>query len=138
MDQLNKVSKFTRCFSNNAFKKKEDVVEHIINPAKVNFGILSIVVPTFNQGQYIADCLNSICNQSYENIEVIIQDSLSDDETESICTAAAIADSRVKYFREKDSGQSDAINRGLRRSSGAAWTWICSDDFYLNDHCLAD
>ncbi len=97
---------------------------------------LSIVIPTYNQGQFIADCIESIINQSYKDLEIIIQDSNSSDETERICKEYAARDKRINYFREKDSGQSDAINRGLKRSKGIFWTWICSDDRYSNHSCL--
>ncbi len=98
---------------------------------------VSIVVPTFNQGKYIAECLESIYTQTYRNIEVIIQDSLSNDGTEAICDKYIQMDPRFHYCREKDSGQSDAINRGLAKCSGELWTWICSDDRYNNSEAIA-
>src|SRR4051794_10116781 len=94
----------------------------------------SIVIPTFNQGPFINECLLSILNQSYQNFEVIIQDSMSTDQTEEICQRFASKDARFLYFREKDTGQSDAINRGLARSTGEIWTWICSDDYYTDQY----
>lgn len=97
---------------------------------------LSIVIPTFNQGHYIGDCLTSIRRQTFRDFEVIIQDAESTDQTGAICLSFAREDSRFRYFREIDSGQSDAINRGLSRSSGEFWTWICSDDAYANDLAL--
>ncbi|HMV79376.1 MAG TPA: glycosyltransferase [Leptospiraceae bacterium] len=92
--------------------------------------LVSIVIPTYNQGPYIRDCLESVTGQTYKNLEIIIQDSCSSDETEKICLEFAEKDKRVRYFRETDKGQSDAINRGLARSSGYWWNWICSDDRY--------
>jgi glycosyltransferase involved in cell wall biosynthesis len=97
---------------------------------------ISITVPTYNQGPFIADCLESIRIQTHQDLEVVIQDSLSNDETQKICENYAARDGRFKYYREKDSGQSDAINRGLNRADGALWTWICSDDFYSNSHSI--
>jgi glycosyltransferase involved in cell wall biosynthesis len=82
------------------------------------------------------DCLRSIAGQSLRDIEIIIQDSLSTDETEEVCRRYAERDARFRYYREKDSGQTDAINRGLERSSGKYWTWICSDDFYDHPQAL--
>ncbi len=98
--------------------------------------ILSIVIPTFNQGSYIEACLLSIVEQSLKDIEIIIQDSLSSDDTETICLRYSQKDPRIKYFREKDKGQTDALNRGLEKSTGLYWTWICSDDFYTNLNAL--
>ncbi len=98
---------------------------------------VSIIVPTFNQGKYLTECLESIHTQTYRDIEVIIQDSLSNDGTEAICHKYTQMDPRFRYCREKDSGQSDAINRGLAKSSGELWTWICSDDRYNNSQAVA-
>ena len=97
---------------------------------------VSIVVPTYNQGPYIETCLRSIQEQSLGDFEVIIQDSVSKDQTEEICRRFTDQDPRFQYFREKDSGQSDAINRGLARSQGQLWTWICSDDYYSDPRAL--
>jgi glycosyltransferase involved in cell wall biosynthesis len=97
---------------------------------------LSIVIPTYNQGCFIGDCLSSIQNQTFRDFQVIIQDSNSSDETEEVCSKVVEADSRFLYFREKDEGQSDAINRGLARSTGEMWTWICSDDLYADSRAL--
>lgn len=90
----------------------------------------SIVIPTYNQGPYIQDCLQSIRDQTYSDFEVFIQDSVSTDATEAICRDFVKKDPRFQYFREKDTGQSDAINRGLKRATGEFWSWICSDDLY--------
>ncbi|MFN8369814.1 MAG: glycosyltransferase [Bacteriovoracaceae bacterium] len=98
--------------------------------------LLTIIVPTFNQGKYIEDCLTSILTQTYQNIEVIIQDALSTDNTEEICQKIVKSDSRIKYFREKDTGQSDALNKGLNRATGYYWTWLCSDDRYNDKNAL--
>lgn len=100
--------------------------------------LVSIAIPTYNQGPYIRECLQSIKSQSYKNIEIIIQDSESKDETEAVCRSFCAEDPRFKYFREKDQGQSDAINRALNRSSGKYWTWICSDDFYYSSNAIQD
>src|SRR4051812_44387931 len=97
---------------------------------------LSIVVPTLNQGCFIEECLLSIQKQTYRDFEVIIQDSLSTDETESVCKKFIDQDPRFSYFRERDSGQSDAINRGMNRSTGQLWTWLCSDDYFAEMSAL--
>lgn len=98
--------------------------------------LLSIVVPTYNQGKYIDDCITSILNQTYKNVEIIIQDALSTDNTEEICQKAVKRDNRVKYFREKDTGQSDALNKGLKKAIGFYWTWLCSDDRYNDKNAI--
>jgi glycosyltransferase involved in cell wall biosynthesis len=99
---------------------------------------VSITVPTYNQGPFIAECLESIRVQSYKNFEVIIQDSESKDDTQVICESYVRQDGRFRYYREKDAGQSDAINRGLNRSTGDLWTWVCSDDYYANPNAIEE
>src|SRR5208337_241637 len=98
---------------------------------------VSIVVPTLNQGKYLTECLESIYTQTYRDMEVIIQDSLSNDGTEAVRNKYTQMDPRFRYCREEDSGQSDAINRGLAKSSGELCTWICSDDRYNNSLAVA-
>jgi glycosyltransferase involved in cell wall biosynthesis len=90
---------------------------------------VSIVIPTLNQGRFIRQCLDSIRRQTHRDLEIVIQDAVSTDETEAICREFVAADPRLSYHRELDFGQSDAINRGLARSTGTLWTWICSDDY---------
>jgi len=103
-----------------------------------NSPLLSITIPTRNQGSFILECLNSIKNQTFTDFEVHIQDGLSDDNTQEICEAFCLKDSRFFYRRQADEGQSDAINLGLSHSRGKFWTWICSDDFYYSEECLEE
>jgi glycosyltransferase involved in cell wall biosynthesis len=97
---------------------------------------ISIVVPTYNQGPFIFDCLKSIQNQTYQDFEVIIQDNCSTDQTQALCLRFREEDPRFQYYREKDLGQSHAINQGLLKSTGTFWTWLCSDDFFVSDSAL--
>ncbi len=99
--------------------------------------LVSIIVPTLNQGQFIGDCLKSIQKQNHTQFEVIIQDAQSTDNTRSLCEEICSADPRFKYFCESDSGQSDAINKGLSRISGPYWTWLCSDDAFDSTDALS-
>ncbi len=87
---------------------------------------ISIVVPSFQQGHFIEDTLLSIINQGYPNIEIIVEDGGSTDETSQVLD---------KYRREiahlrssKDGGQSDAIMRGFEKASGTILSWLNSDD----------
>jgi glycosyltransferase involved in cell wall biosynthesis len=102
-----------------------------------NESLVSVVIPTYNQGNYIDACLNSIINQKYKNIEIIIQDSFSSDNTAKVCLDKTEIDYRIQYFCEKDKGQSDAINRGLRKSRGKYWTWLCSDDMLADPNAIS-
>jgi glycosyltransferase involved in cell wall biosynthesis len=98
---------------------------------------VSIIVPTYKQGAYIGQCLQSLLSQSFTDFEVIIQDAFSPDETEEVCREVLQKDSRFQFFQERDRGQSDAINRGLQKLRGRYWTWICSDDYLADPEALA-
>jgi len=94
---------------------------------------VSIVTPSFNQGEFIERTINSVLSQSYKNIEYIIIDGGSTDSTMRICE-------KYKNFidvviSEKDRGQTDAINKGFRLASGDIVGWINSDDI-LYKNCV--
>jgi glycosyltransferase involved in cell wall biosynthesis len=91
--------------------------------------LISIVTPSFNQGRYLAETLQSLVDQQYPNLEVIIQDGGSTD------GAVAVAEDFVrryptvfKLFVEKDHGQADALNRGFARTRGEILGFLNSDD----------
>ena len=105
---------------------------------------ITIVTPSFNQGQFIEETIRSILLQGYPNLEYFVLDGGSTDNTvESIKKYSPWIDFWVS---ERDRGQSAAINRGLRMGSGSHATWINSDDMlckdalsnHLSSHGLAD
>lgn len=92
---------------------------------------VSIITPSFNQGSYIEETINSVLSQTYENIEYIIIDGGSTDSTISILSKYEGKVSAV--ISEPDAGQADAINKGLRMASGEFLTWLNSDDLLERD-----
>lgn len=89
--------------------------------------LVTIVVPSYNQGHFIEDTLKSILNQDYPNIEVIVMDGGSTDQTLDVLRRH---EGRIIYFSERDRGQSDAINKGFRLAKGEIVAWLNSDDIY--------
>jgi glycosyltransferase involved in cell wall biosynthesis len=87
---------------------------------------ISIVTPSFNQGQYIEETILSVLNQGYPNVEYIVVDGGSTDNTPAILDRYR---NRVAYaVSEPDRGQSHAINKGMARATGEIVTWLNSDD----------
>lgn len=86
---------------------------------------VSIVTPSYNQGRFLKRTIESVLNQSYPNIEYIVMDGGSSDESVAILQSYG---DRFAWVSEKDNGQTDAINKGLRRCSGQILAYLNSDD----------
>jgi len=94
---------------------------------------ISIVTPSFNQGQFLEQTIRSVLLQNYPNLEYIIIDGGSSDESVSIIKKY---EPWISYWiSEKDNGQAHAINKGLERCTGDIFNWINSDD-YLTEGAL--
>lgn len=89
----------------------------------------SIIIPSLNQGKYLQYCLDSIRNQRYNNLEVILIDCLSTDNTLSVVKKNS--DIINIFISELDSGQSSALNKGLSLVRGDIIGWMNADDAYL-------
>src|SRR4051812_39998136 len=97
--------------------------------------LVSIITPSYNQGQWIADNLASVQSQSYPNIEQIVMDGGSKDATLEILAGAA---ANVRTTSEPDDGQCDAINKAFAATSGEIVGWINSDDGYFYADAVKD
>lgn len=103
----------------------------------MNYPKISIITPSFNQGLFIERTIQSVINQNYPNIEYIIIDGGSSDDSVEIIKK--YADSISYWISEPDTGQSNAINKGINRATGQFVTWLNSDDILLPNtlHSLA-
>lgn len=90
--------------------------------------LISVIVPCFQTGKYVARCLNSICTQTYTNLEIIVIDDGSTDDTARIIKDMADKDERIKYIYQQNNGVSAARNNGLRNATGEYITFVDSDD----------
>jgi glycosyltransferase involved in cell wall biosynthesis len=99
---------------------------------------LSIVVPVYNGRKYITDTLESlILLAKLVDCEIIFQNALSADGTTEIIEEFCAGRQNWYHYNERDSGQSDAINRGISRARGRWVTWLCADDIIMPDLCYA-
>ncbi len=92
---------------------------------------VSIITPSYNQGQFIEDTIQSVLRQTYKNIEYILVDGGSTDDTMEVVNRYR---DRIDFvIHERDNGQSDAINKGFLAATGELMGWINSDDILYPD-----
>lgn len=101
--------------------------EKILHRNKPDKAKISIVIPTYNCGQYIKKAIDSVLQQPYPNKELIVIDGDSKDNTTEILKSYG---DKIVWVSEKDNGQADAINKGFKMSSGEIVAWLNADDFY--------
>ena len=96
--------------------------------------LVSIIVPVYNTDKFLSECIKSILAQSYRNIEVILVDDGSTDNSNAICKDFFVADRRVILVRQKNHGVSTARNRGIDIACGDFVTFIDADDTIHRDY----
>jgi len=102
-----------------------------LSSEKDDLPLVTIVTPSYNQAQFIEETILSVVNQDYPRIEFLVIDGASTDGSQKIIQEY---DEEISWWvSEKDSGQSEAVNKGFARSSGEIVGWLNSDDIYLKD-----
>lgn len=96
--------------------------------------LISIVLPIYNVSTYLERCLKSICTQTYSNIEIILVDDGSTDNSGEICDAYAARDNRIVVVHKKNGGLSDARNAGIKIAKGKYISFVDSDDYVDCDY----
>lgn len=96
--------------------------------------LVSVIVPVYNVEKYLSCCLDSIILQTYKNLEIIVVDDGSTDDSGDICDEYAKKDKRIEVIHKKNGGLSDARNAGLNVAKGEYITLIDSDDWVDNDY----
>ena len=91
--------------------------------------LISIIVPFYNTGKYLKRCLDSIISQSYQNLEIILVNDGSEDDSAAIAENYAQADSRIRVYTQKNAGVSAARNAGLRKAAGEYVMFVDADDW---------
>lgn len=95
--------------------------------------LISVVVPVYNVEHYLKKCVDSICHQTYRNLEIILVDDGSTDRSGSLCDEFATSDSRIRVIHKSNGGLSDARNAGMELASGEWWMFVDSDDYIAPD-----
>ena len=101
---------------------------------KVNY-LISIIVPVYKVEQYLRRCVDSLINQTYPNLEIILVDDGSPDKCGDICDEYAKNDNRVKVIHKQNGGLSDARNKGLDLATGDYVMFVDSDDWIEKETC---
>ena len=123
------------------FSPKIDWLENnIIRPKRGegSYPKITIITPSYNQGEFIEATIRSVLAQNYPNLEYLIFDGGSTDNTIDVIKKY---DAHITYWEsKKDNGQSHAINKGFEIASGEIVGWLNSDDLFYQDtlHCVAD
>lgn len=95
---------------------------------KLEFPLVSVIIPAYNAENFLRNSIDSVINQSYPNIELIVVNDGSKDNTEKIALSYG---NKVRYFFQKNSGVSSALNRGINESKGDYIAWLSHDDCFL-------
>ena len=90
---------------------------------------VSIIIPIYNTEKYLNRCIDSVLNQSYNNLEILLINDGSTDNSEKICKEYEKKYSRIKYIKKDNSGVSDTRNKGIKESSGKYIFFLDSDDY---------
>ena len=95
---------------------------------------ITVIVPVYNVENYLEKCLDSLINQTYKNLEIIVINDGSTDNSGEICQEYAQKDNRIIYIEKENGGQAEARNIGLDRMTGSYVTFVDSDDWVELDY----
>ncbi|MTT32159.1 glycosyltransferase [Terrilactibacillus sp. BCM23-1] len=95
--------------------------------------LVSVIIPIYNKEKYLNDCIKSVVKQDYKNLELILVNDGSSDNSEEIINWWLLKDTRIKYIKQKNSGVSVARNNGVTNSNGEYVFFLDADDFLEKD-----
>ena len=99
-----------------------------------NQPLLSVIIPVYKVEKYLRQCVDSVINQTYKNLEIILVDDGSPDNCGKICDEYAQKDRRIKVIHQENQGVSAARNLGTKLAQGEYITYVDSDDWL--DVCM--
>ena len=95
---------------------------------QINIPLVSILIPSYNHGRYLRECLKSILDQDYENFELIIVDDGSSDNSLEILNEYEAINAKIRVFSQKNQGVASALNKALNHAKGKYCCFMASDD----------
>ena len=95
---------------------------------EMNQPLISVIVPVYNSEEYLCPCLDSILDQSYHNLQIILIANRSTDRSDEICDEYALRDSRIEVLHQANTGLSDARNKGIELARGQYLSFVDGDD----------
>jgi len=98
---------------------------------------VSVIVPVYNTGKYLRECIESVLKQSFKDFEIILVDDGSKDDSPRICDEYSNRDTRINVIHKENEGLSMARNDGLALAKGDFVCFLDSDDFWIGDNCLS-
>lgn len=96
-------------------------------------GMVSVIITNYNYAQYVGQAVNSACSQSYKNIEILVVDDGSTDNSGEILQECARKDDRVRLIFQKNAGQAAATNKGIMEAEGEFIAFLDADDVWFAD-----
>ena len=105
------------------------------DPVDPTSHLVSVIVPVYNSEKYLRRCIESIINQSYKNIEIILINDGSTDNSGEICNANALSDNRIRVIHTRNNGPAAARNIGIKSSKGSFLFFVDSDDL-IESHAI--
>lgn len=96
--------------------------------------MVSVIIPVYNVESYLKECLNSVLAQTYTDLQIIVVDDGSTDESGMICDGFAAKDSRIQVVHQENLGLSSARNRGIELATGEYISFVDSDDYLLPEY----
>lgn len=96
---------------------------------------ISVIIPVYNSEKYLEECLDSVVNQTYQNLEIILINDGSTDSSPEICKRYATMDGRIVFLNQENGGEAAARNVGLRAATGELLMFVDSDDMLTLDIC---
>lgn len=95
--------------------------------------LISVIIPVYNIKEYLPRCVESVCAQTYKNLEILLVDDGSTDGTGDLCDALAKKDDRIRVFHKENGGSSSARNLGIENAKGQYLGFVDSDDYISPD-----